>query len=296
VARHDVSPSHEGTAPRTPASGRPRFAIAAIDLDDTLVGRDGAISAANAAAVARLVAMGTRVLLASGRSHANMLPFHRQLGLPAGPIISAQGAIVQESDSRAVWFEIAIPAAEVAEVTRDGRAYGFAVQHYRPAGIHAEIRTKWTEYDQSRNAEPHRYVEDLLTSGATGAVPDDVAKVIWLGDPDPIDAATAPAHAHFDARLVVTRTDPPYLEFSAPNVTKATALAAVARTLGVAQAETLALGDGNNDAAMLAWAGLGVAMPHASPAALAAADRVAPDGDPETALARAVAMVLDDAG
>ncbi|HEX7979158.1 MAG TPA: Cof-type HAD-IIB family hydrolase [Gemmatimonadaceae bacterium] len=273
----------------------PRFAIAAIDLDDTLVGRDGMISPANVAAVARLVAMGVRVLLASGRSHANMLPFHRQLGLPAGPIISAQGAIAQDSHSGEVWFEIAIPTAEVAEVTRDGHAHGFAVQQYRPTGIHADTRNSWTDYDQGRNAEPHRYVDDLLTSGEGGAVPDDVAKIIWLGDPDAIDAATAPAHARYEPRLVVTRTDPPYLEFSAPNVTKATALAAVARTLEVTQAETLAFGDGNNDAAMLAWAGLGVAMPHASPAALAAADRVGPDGDPETALARAVAMVLDDA-
>ena len=107
----------------------PRFALAAVDIDDTLVGHDGAISEANAAAVRRLVALGIRVLLASGRSHANMLPFHRQLGLPAGPIISAQGAIAQDSDTGAVWFEIAIPAAEVAEVTRDGRAHGFAVQH-----------------------------------------------------------------------------------------------------------------------------------------------------------------------
>jgi hypothetical protein len=225
-----------------------------------------------------------------------MLPFHRQLGLPSGPIISAQGAIAQDSHSGEVWFEIAIPVAEVAEVTRDGLAHGFAVQHYRPSGIHTDRRTKWTEYDQGRNAEPHRHVDDLLTSGADGAVPADVAKIIWLGDPDAIDAATAPAHARYEPRLVVTRTDPPYLEFSAPNVTKATALAAVARELGVAQADTLAFGDGNNDAAMLAWAGLGVAMPHASPAALAAADRVGPDGDPETALARAVAMVLDDAG
>ena len=63
---------------------------------------------------------------------------------------------------------------------------------------------------------------------------------------------------------MVTRTDPPYLEFSAPNVTKATALAAVAEALGASQAEVVAFGDGNNDAAMLAWAGVGVAMPHAS--------------------------------
>ena len=168
------------------------------------------------------------------------------------------------------------------------------MQHYRPSGLHTETRTRWTEDDQTRNAEPHREVPDLLTAGQGGAVPDDVMKIIWLGDPDAIDAATAPAHARYEPRLVVTRTDPPYLEFSAPNVTKATALAAVARTLGVRQADTLAFGDGNNDAAMLKWAGFGVAMPHASPAALAAADRVGPDGDPETALARAVAMVLDE--
>jgi hydroxymethylpyrimidine pyrophosphatase-like HAD family hydrolase len=43
---------------------------------------------------------------------------------------------------------------------------------------------------------------------------------------------------------------------------------------------------------MLAWAGMGVAMPHARASAKAAANRVGPDGDPETALARAIEMVL----
>ena len=119
----------------------PRFAIAAIDLDDTLVGRDGAISSANVAAVARLVAMGTRVLLASGRSHANMLPFHRQLGLPSGPIISAQGAIAQDSHSGEVWFEIAIPTAEVAEVTRDGLAHAILRESPRRRGAHTRAQT-----------------------------------------------------------------------------------------------------------------------------------------------------------
>ena len=274
------------TRPRT------RFAVAAVDIDDTLVGPDGVISAANAAALARLVAGGTQVVLASGRSHANMLPFHRALGLPHGPIISSQGAVVQESDTGEVRFARAISPADVADVTRGGRERGFAVQHYRPSGIHVETRTRWTEYDQARNAEPHREVQDLLATGSDGAVPDDVVKIIWLGEPEAITAAVKEAHARHDAHLVVTRTDPPYLEFSAPNVTKATALAAVAEALGASQAAVVAFGDGNNDAAMLAWAGLGVAMPHASPAALAAADRVAPDGDLETALARAVAMVL----
>jgi Cof subfamily protein (haloacid dehalogenase superfamily) len=272
---------------------RPRFAVAAVDIDDTLVGRDGVISAANAAALARLVAEGTMVVLASGRSHANMLPFHRALGLPHGPIISSQGAVVQESDTGEVRFARAISPDDVADVTRDGRGRGFAVQFYQPGGIHVETRTHWTEYDQRRNAEPHRHVRDLLATGAGGTVPADVVKIIWLGDPDAITDAVEEAHARHHGPLTVTRTDPPYLEFSAANVTKATALAVVADALGASQAEVVAFGDGNNDAAMLAWAGLGVAMPHASASALAAADRVAPAGDLETALARAVDMVLE---
>jgi Cof subfamily protein (haloacid dehalogenase superfamily) len=295
VARGDVSENQDVTASIAARAPGPRFALAAIDIDDTLVGPDGVISAANAAAVRRLVDEGTRIVLASGRSHANMLPFHRQLALPAGPIISAQGAIVQESDTGSLWFEIAMSPSDVSEVTRDGRAHGFAVQHYRPAGIHIDTTSRWTEYDQTRNSEPHRLVADLLATDGDSVAPDDVAKIIWLGDPDAVNAAMAAAHARYDARLTVTRTDPPYLEFSAPNVNKATALAAVASTLGIAQSDTLAFGDGNNDAVMLAWAGLGVAMPHARPAAQQAADRIGPDGDPETALARAVAMVLAEA-
>jgi Cof subfamily protein (haloacid dehalogenase superfamily) len=275
-------------------AARPRFALAAVDIDDTLVGPDGVISAANAAALARLIADGTRVVLASGRSHENMLPFHRALGLPPGPVISAQGAVVQDSDTGALRFVFAMHPADVADVTRDGRARGFAVQHYRSTGIYAEARTRWTDYDQTRNAEPHRYVHDLLAADDHGVASNDVAKIIWLGDPDAITSAVAEAQARYDVRLTVTRTDPPYLEFGAPNINKATALAAVAEEMGAAQAQVVAFGDGNNDATMLAWAGVGVAMPHAHPAARAAADRIGPHGDPETALARAVAMVLEE--
>jgi Cof subfamily protein (haloacid dehalogenase superfamily) len=284
------------TSDSRPYSKRPRFALAAIDIDDTLTGADGVVSAANAAAVAQLVADGTRVVLASGRSHANMMPFHRALGLPPGPVISSQGAVVQDSDTGAVRFAFAMRPAEVADVTRDGRARGFAVLHYRSTGIYAEARTSWTEYDQVRNAEPHRHVRDLLATPEHDEAPQDVAKIMWLGDPNTITSAVAEIHARYDARLTVTRTDQPYLEFNALHVTKATALAAVAEEMGAAQAQVVAFGDGNNDAPMLAWAGVGVAMPHAHPAARAAADRVAPDGDLEQAFARAVAMVLGERG
>jgi HAD superfamily hydrolase (TIGR01484 family) len=51
-----------------------------------------------------------------------------------------------------------------------------------------------------------------------------------------------------------------WLDIAPEGVTKASALAEVARSLGVRQSEVLAIGDGRNDVEMLRWAGRGVAM------------------------------------
>jgi hydroxymethylpyrimidine pyrophosphatase-like HAD family hydrolase len=57
---------------------------------------------------------------------------------------------------------------------------------------------------------------------------------------------------------------------------KAVGLAWLADHLGVKPAEVMAVGDNDNDAEMLRWAGLGVAMADGSPAALRAADATVP--------------------
>jgi len=57
-------------------------------------------------------------------------------------------------------------------------------------------------------------------------------------------------------------------------VTKASGLEYVARELGVAPDDVLAIGDGRNDIEMLRWAGRGVAMGQAVPEVQAAADAV----------------------
>jgi hydroxymethylpyrimidine pyrophosphatase-like HAD family hydrolase len=83
-----------------------------------------------------------------------------------------------------------------------------------------------------------------------------------------------------------------YLEFTAPGADKAHGVAAVAARYALKATDVMAFGDGNNDIGMLGWAGLGVAMRDGRPAAHEAADRVSPPGDPETALARSIAMLL----
>jgi Cof subfamily protein (haloacid dehalogenase superfamily) len=263
------------------------FRLAAIDIDDTLLGPDTQISEANAQAIIALRAAGVLVMLASGRSHANMLPYHRALTLPRGPVLSAQGAVVRDSDDGRVWSMHAMPREHVVDVTARGRALGFSVLHYTLNDILIDARTPWQEVDQVRNATAHRLVPDLLRESL-----DDITKIIWMGPP-PVIAATVPdAQRELGDLVAVIPTDPQYLEFAALGLNKSVGLAAVAARLGFAQSEVLAFGDGLNDVEMLAWAGRGIAMHHAKQAAKDAAAAVAPPGPHGESLARAIALAL----
>jgi HAD superfamily hydrolase (TIGR01484 family) len=206
------------------------YQIAAVDIDDTLLGRDHAISAENSRAVARLLAAGVHVVLASGRSHANMLPFHRALGLK-GPLISAQGAVVRDAESGEVWLCEPMDVIDVRLVTHEGRRRGFAVQHYALDAVWTEGRNRWSDRDQALNADPQRPVADLLAGDL-----QVVTKVMWISDPDAIAAAAPELQVLCGARLSVVVTHPSYLEFGRSDVTKATGLAAPARRTGVARA------------------------------------------------------------
>ncbi|MGE0490528.1 MAG: Cof-type HAD-IIB family hydrolase [Vulcanimicrobiota bacterium] len=258
--------------------------LAAIDIDGTLLGPDGSLSRENVAAVNRLRTAGLEVVLASGRSHANMLPYHRALGLSSA-LVSVHGAVVREADGgpRAATL---VDEALVVELTEVGRHEDLSVLYYRDAGIFLDKTSPLTDRDQTMNAEPHRIVSDLL-SDCSG-----VHKVMWMGDPERVARASQRHQSRFLQRLDCYATDPVCLEFISPGVSKAVGLSLLADELGIEPGQVAAFGDGDNDAPMLAWAGFGVAMAHATQAARSAARAIAPEGLAGTALARAIALVF----
>lgn len=87
------------------------------------------------------------------------------------------------------------------------------------------------------------------------------------------------------ARAFVTTSGPEFIELSAVGVDKAAALRRLAAKLGVERDAVIAFGDMPNDAAMLEWAGWGVAVANAHPAVIAIADEVtAPNSEDGVAL------------
>jgi hydroxymethylpyrimidine pyrophosphatase-like HAD family hydrolase len=117
--------------------------------------------------------------------------------------------------------------------------------------------------------------------------------VIKHAERPPLDIMRAVQGLGFDG-FEATHSGAPFLEIVAANVTKAWGLASLCELLGFEASEVVAFGDAANDVAMLRWAGHGVAMANAYPAALEAADEVTLS-NVEDGVAVVVERVLDDA-
>jgi Cof subfamily protein (haloacid dehalogenase superfamily) len=264
------------------------YRLAAVDLDDTLLGHDKRVSAANRDAIERLQCAGVRVMLASGRRHENILRYHRELGLD-GLILSCHGAMVRHAETGEILHRHYVGAELAVEIVREGQARDLAVVYYAEEGTYTSRRNRYTAIYEQRTESALLDGGDLSQFAGTSPI-----KLLWVGDPAALATAQPALARRYAGRLEALVTDPEYLEFMADGANKAEGLAVGAEYYAVETAATLAFGDGNNDVAMLAWAGWGVAMDHGRETAKAAANAVAPAGDPETSLARAITKLLEE--
>lgn len=264
------------------------FKLAALDLDGTLLDAQHQISPENAQAVRQLQAAGAQVVLASGRHYHSMHKY--AVALPGMQwVVSCQGGEVADISRQTVLSRTFLPGALAGEVLSLGRSLKFTPVVYTVDDIltDAAWNGQMEFYTELAGHRPQgRNTADLLAQ--------DVFKVIWMGEPECISEVRLPL-PQLPAQVEVVRTNARFLEFLPAGVSKGTALATLARHLGISPAEAVVFGDGDNDVPMFAWAGTSVAMPHGWPAALDRATLVASQGPMATALARGVEMVLSRA-
>lgn len=263
------------------------YRLAAVDIDDTLVGPNKQVSRENQEALARLQAAGCRVILASGREHHSMAIYQQRLGLDDF-VVSSQGALVIHPGSGRQLCRRPVPPGLAARLLTRGRAEGFDVLLATDAGFVASPTSPWVVHNfADRDGTLRVEAGDL-----DNLVRDAPLKVLWYGDPTAVQRFALVMGEELGREAEVVITTKHLLEFNGADATKATGVAAVADYYGIAPADVLAFGDSHNDVPMLRWAGLGVAMPHALPEAHAAADLIAPAADPDCALAVAIDLLL----
>jgi Cof subfamily protein (haloacid dehalogenase superfamily) len=220
-------------------------------------------------AVECLVAAGVAVIVCTGRPFPGALPWVQRLGLE-GPIVCYQGAQVRNLDGT-VLLERGIPHDVAMEVIRFARERSLHVQAYRDDELIVEQdREEAHIYGRHAGMQVH-VVEDL-----DQAMGPTTPKLVIVSTPDTLEALLPEARSRWTGKLNVATSVPEYLEFTSVESDKASALRFLCQRMAIPQEQTVAVGDGRNDASMIAWAGLGVAVEGAPPEVIAAADQTIP--------------------
>lgn len=258
-----------------------RPAMVALDIDGTLlkwVEGEGTtyetIEPRVSAAIRRAHDAGAHIVLASGRSPhgmtgiADLLDLPDRIGLEGEPlwIVASNGAVV---------FRY-LPGGSidvVHEETFDAGPAVRAIVAEQPTALVA-VENRGLGYRVSAPFPVGELSGEMTVAAIDDLVAEPVSRVI-IRDPQ----ATADDFVALGARLGLHGTDyvvgwTAWLDLTPVGVSKAAGLDHVARALGVAQADVLAIGDGRNDIEMLTWAGRGVAMGQAVQSVLDAADAV----------------------
>jgi Cof subfamily protein (haloacid dehalogenase superfamily) len=211
-------------------------------------------------------------------------PYLDELGLDE-PVVCYQGAVVADVDGSFL-RHVPIPL----ELARD------AIQAVTSAGHHlncyvddelyvAEITREARAYADFQHIPLHE-VGDLLEW-----LDRPPTKLVAVGERHVMDALEREQKARFDGRLYISKSLPEFLEFAAPEVTKASGFSVAAELLGVPVPRVVAFGDGENDVELLESVGYAVAVENAHERVLAVADLVAPR-DSEQGVAQVIEAYL----
>jgi Cof subfamily protein (haloacid dehalogenase superfamily) len=228
-----------------------------LDLDDTLLRSDLSISYRTRNVIKKAVAQGLVVVLASGRIPAALEPFSRTLGMNkrTGYVICSNGTIIQESNTRKIIWETQLDTETALAVYDLATAEGFPVQVYEDDIMYVSKTNEFTRYDQKLTGLKQVVADDFHTIVKKGC-----NKLLIPGDPMLLQPLEILIRTYLGSDINLFTSKPYFLEILPKGIDKGSALAQVARILGVEQQAVMAIGDSMNDEAMIRWAGTGVAM------------------------------------
>jgi Cof subfamily protein (haloacid dehalogenase superfamily) len=280
-----VSPTLSSTSlTRSLADAHTRVCLVAIDLDGTLLRSDRTVSPRTRAALATTRDAGIEIVLATARSPRSTRLIAADANL-TGFAVCANGAIVYDLDADRIVKHRPL-AAETA--------------HRLVVGLRACVPGVVFGWEHKLRFGSEPAYEQLRADGWWPR-PDDAYPpcdpLSWTGPMTKL-LARCP-NADLEELLDVARTlagddasatlaGDAFVELAAAGVGKEQAVAAFAAGLGIDRTRVVAFGDHLTDAAMVAWAGHGVAVANAHPAVLAAADEVTASNEED-----GVAIVLE---
>ncbi len=236
--------------------------LIAIDMDGTLLNPQHLITPAVKEAIARAIEQGVHIVLTTGRPLVGIQRYLMELDLQREGqyCISNNGALVHR----------ATDGKCIAEVTLTFDDYLYFEQLARELGVHFQALDKASLYTANKDISEYTIHEASLTGiplryrsveemdrGLT------FPKVMMIDSPAVLDAAIKRLPQQATANYTILKSAPYYLEILNKRVNKGEGVRVLAEQLNLSRDEVMAIGDQENDLAMLEYAGTGVAMGNA---------------------------------
>lgn len=231
-----------------------RVRLVAIDLDGTVVNRDGDIIPGARDAVQALRDRGVAVTLATGRMYQPSDRFAAELNITT-PLICYQGALIREPNEGEVLWHTPLPSPLARELVSELRRAGVHRYAYIDGGIYVEETLAEDLRYARRNGVQLRLVDDLVV-----CLDEPPTELACRGTPEQIDLVLARIRAGYGMEVTVNKVHSSFCEIAHAAAGKGNALEYLAGRLGVPQSDTAAIGDSPNDVSMLRWAGLGIVV------------------------------------
>lgn len=272
-----------------------RYKLLVLDLDGTALGSDPSEFAPGVLeAAAEADARGCTVVVATGRTLYTLPPIIAAGQLPWLRYVALyDGAEVLDLPARSCLWRQPIEAAALDAAAGIGRQYGVPLEYVDATGCYHVSSDDRERLKRLPLSPFHRQVlahSAVPFSGAASALaPKNILK---LNIPCLPAAAQDPLCGALQAAgLMPMECAPGALEITSPAAGKLEAVRFLADRLGLTLDDVLALGDSGNDAALLAAAGLGVAMGNA-PAFVKAAAKAVTGPNTEGGAAQAIRQYL----
>ena len=258
------------------------YKLLVVDIDGTLIGKNGTISAEDRDALARACDLGIRVSLSTGRVVLASLRTINQLLLDSYHIFF-DGALVSNPKNGEEIYVQPISKVVMKQAVEFVHLHEINIEFYSTTHYFAERETWATDIRrQFFGIEPtivdfnNLWGQERIIKGTmTVASPEERAKADrfchqFKGTLEKLNFSWTATPAYPDVD---------FINVVAPGVSKGKALEALARHLGISMNEIMAIGDGANDIPLLSSVGLAIAMDNAPDDVKAVADYITLDVD-----------------
>ena len=237
--------------------------LVAIDIDGTLLNSKREITPEVFSAIQDAKAAGVKIIIATGRPIAGVQKLLKELNLnqPDNYVITFNGGLVQETSTGQELIKEILAYDDYLDIELLSRKLGVHMHAITKDGIYTANRNigKYTIYESSLVNMPvfYRTPEEMLNK--------EIVKCMFIDEPEILGTAIAKLPPELSKKYTLVKSAPFYLEIMKKTVSKGTAVLHLASKLGFSKDQIMAIGDEENDRAMLEAVDHPVAMANGNP-------------------------------